>query len=222
MSQDVGIINSIGKTIPKPLPKSWLGRVDAPTLPPSWASISVLTNLQIRALQSQISYDLSNWDHTLISSQDRVGRYQFSASTLEQYNLIKPGSTAAYGTQAVYYKNPWAPVFVYSNTNIYENYLYNISSLTDFLSNPVAQDHLAYQIISDLYTSASNINVIRDNDSADIIAGMLYVTWTLGAGSPITPSLPSGSGAWAWRYYDVGFGADSFNSGRYAIQVLSS
>lgn len=58
-------------------------------------------------------------------------------------------------------------------------------------------------------------------DTADVIAGMLYVAWTLGVGSPPTPFEPNGSGAWAWRYGAVGAGDNSFNSGRYAVEILS-
>jgi hypothetical protein len=124
----------------------------------------------------------------------------------------------------VNYLHCWRPNYV--NLNIvtpYQNYFYNITSLNSFLTNTTAQEHLAYQHLVDLYITAVNSQVIMPTDEPDVVAGMLYVCWTLGVGSPPTVNNQLGSGAWAWRYRNVGdFGDFSFNSGRYAVTVLAS
>ena len=110
-----------------------------------------------------------------------------------------------------------------NGTNAYQNYFYNVTNLQNFLATTVAQDHLAYQILVDLYISASLINAIKPDDAPDVVAGMIYVAWTLGVGTPATSSAPSGNGAWAWRYHNVGSnGTNSFNSGRYAVTTLGA
>ena len=80
----------------------------------------------------------------------------------------------------------------------------------------MAQDHLAYQYLNDLYVSATHVGAITHDDTADVVAGMLYVCWILGTGSRT-----SGTGAWAWRYNNTGAGTNVFNAGRYAVTVLS-
>ena len=50
---------------------------------------------------------------------------------------------------------------------------------------------------------------------------MIYVGWALGVGTPPTVGSANGTGAYAWRYSGVGNGAEYYNSGRYAITVLS-
>jgi hypothetical protein len=111
---------------------------------------------------------------------------------------------------------------IYRGLNDYANYFYNVSSLYDFLNTTIAQDHLSYQKISDLYYAALGADVIVESDSTDIVAGMIYVSWTLGVGSSSNSGTQPGTGAWAWRYFNIGNGASSFNSGRYSATALST
>jgi len=218
---DPGIKTSAGVPVANPLPVSWLGRQDAPPTPPTWANINVLSNTEIRNLQSQIAYDLSGWNYNMIGPAHEVGRYQFSSQILEAYGLLAPGSNGYYGNDCVNYVNCWSPIYVNRGINTYQNYFYNISSLNNFLTTTVAQEHLAYQRIVDLYLTSLDVGTIASTDSADTIAGMIYVAWALGVGSSPTNSNPKGTGAWAWRYFNAGDGANKYNSGRYAITVLS-
>lgn len=219
---DAGIQSAVGLPISNPLPPSWLGRADAPALVPSWANIGVLSGTQTRALLAQIGYDLSNWNYNLIGANNQLGRYQLNTATLELYGLLAAGSNQTFGTSCVNYKTCWHPVVVNNGINNYQNYFYNIYSLQQFLSTTNAQDHLAYQLLVDLYLSAINADVILSTDSADTVAGMLYVCWTLGVGASSSASTPGGSGAWAWRYFNFdSTGTNSFNSGRYAATSLS-
>ena len=216
-----GIQSASGIPITSPLPVSWLGRSDTPTLPPEWASIGIFSAVQLRNLQAQIAYDLSTWAYTKIGSNNELGRYQLSTQTLETYGLLAPGSNNAYGTDCINYIHCWSPVFVNNGINNYANYFYNINSLNEFLTNTTAQEHLAYRKIADLYTECTNIGVIQPTDAVDSVAGLIYVAWTLGSGTGPTIANPNGTGAWAWRYNNIGNGTNSYNSGRYAVVVLS-
>ena len=217
---DAGIQFSTGLSIANPLPISWMGRNDAPGTVPNWANIGILTGTQTRNLLAQIGYDASTWNYQLIGSKNQLGRYQINTTTLELYGLLAAGSNNAYGINCINYKNCWHPIII-NGKNAYQNYFYNITGLQNFLLTTIAQDHLAYQILADLYTSASLIGVIKSADSAEIVAGMIYVAWTLRVGTPATTSAPNGSGAWAWRYNNIGTGGtNSFNSGRYAATTL--
>jgi hypothetical protein len=213
---DAGINAAKAMPIPTPLPVSWLGLASAPELPPGWAAIPQLTSLQIRNLQAQIGYDQSRWNYSLVGESNQLGQYQFTTSILESYGILSPGSNAAHGTSCVNYLHCWRPTYISGAQNVYQNYFYNITSLANFLATPVAQDHLAYQRIFDLYNQCVNVGAIQSTDAADVVAGMIYVAWTLGVGNS-----NSGGGAWAWRYTALGSGISSFNSGRYSVVVLS-
>ena len=217
---DIGIINARKLAISNPLPLSWLSRPDAPSHLPGWATIGQLTSVQVTNLQCQIGYDRSGWDYKKIGDKNQLGRYQPTTATLEKYGILAQGSNAAYGIDCVNYKNCWRQVAVRS-TNSYANYLYDITSLNAFLNSTVAQDHLNYQIIYDTYTELTQNGSILSTDSAEIVAGMILVGIELGTGSTGNSTNTIGSGAYAWRYYNAGQGANAYNSGRYAITVLS-
>ena len=213
---DLGIQAAAGLPIANTLPASWLGRSDMPLSPPAWAVIPALSNVQLRNLLAQIAYNESAWNYNLIGDDNELGRYQFEVQTLENYGLLAKGSVAAYGSDAVNYRHSWQSTY-----SPYENYFYNTKSLSGFLKNSSAQEHLAYQYILDLYTACINTGSIQSTDTIQTIAGMIYVAWTLGVGNGPTTSNSNGTGAWAWRYNNVGSGANSFNSGRYAMAILT-
>jgi hypothetical protein len=218
---DTGIHSATGISINNPLPLNWIGRADAPPMPPAWANIGKLSSKQLRNLQAQIAYDLSAWDYKLIGSDNKLGRYQFNTPVLEAYGLLAPGSNTEYGTDCVNYVHSWRPITVNTGVNAYQNYFYNITSLDNFLSTTVAQEHLAYQRLVDIYLTAIDVGTIKSTDTVDVVAGMMYVSWTLGIGSGPSINSPDGTGAWAWRYNNTGLGINSYNSGRYAMIVLS-
>jgi len=210
MSTSFGILSAQGQAIENQLPILWLSKPGIPATPPSWANIAILTSTQVQNLQAEISYDQSGWNYNKIGANNQLGAYQISTQNLETYGLLAAGSNAVYGNDCVNYRNCWQQVVVRNNTNSYANYLYNIQSLSGFLTNTVAQDHLAFQIIYDLYNNLVQAGAIVGTDSAETAAGMIYVGWNLGI-----------SGAFDWRYSNIGNGANYYNSGRYAIAVLS-
>lgn len=213
---DQGIIQA-GKQLPlTPVPQSWLGKPTAPLTRPDWAVISQLSKTQTQNLLAQIAYDASQWDYTKVGANNELGRYQHSPQILENYGLIQTGAYDAYGSQSVTYQHCWR-----QRADTYADYLAEVFNLQDFLNNKAAQELLAYQRLVDLYKSAIRINTIQIQDTAEIVAGMLYVCWALGAGSVPTSSNTSGTGAYAWRYYNVGSGSTYYVAGRYSVAVLS-
>jgi len=216
---DIGIQAAAGGVVPTPLPQTWLGKNTMPIAQPLDTAITQLTPGQARALVAQIGYDASAWDYTKIGTNNEVGRYQIAPQVLEDYGLLASGSNKQYGNACVNYRHCWSPKYI--NTGTATTYFYNINSLGEFLNNSTAQDHLIYQILNTTYLNAKKINVITDTDSADIVGGMLYVTLGLGIGTQSNSQAGTGTGAWAWRYFNVGAGADSYNTGRYAVTVLT-
>jgi hypothetical protein len=218
---DPGIQAASKHAIDNPLPLSWLGRPDMPPALPAYANIEKLSAVQVRNLQAQIGYTQSVWNYKLIGGDNQLGRYQFTTDTLESYGILAAGSNQAYDTDCVNYKNCWRTVTIKKTTNGYANYLYDNKTLNDFLSNTSAQEYLAYQVIYDLYNNLSKIEAIQDTDSSDVIAGMISVAWVLGVGTTPTFAHTSGTGAYAWRYHNVGAGEIPYNQGRYTMAVLS-
>lgn len=210
-------IQQAARTAPRdPLPVAWLGRADAPVSCPDWAVIAQLSATQLRNLLAQIAYTASNWDYKKIGSNNELGRYQVTPQTLEIYGYLTAGATASYGTDSVNYQHCWR---AFSNT--YADYLIDIGSITEFLNNTTAQEFLSYQRLTDLYNGCVKIGAIKTNDTADVVAGMLYVAWELGVGAPANINNSSGTGAYAWRYFNVGAGAGYYASGRYSVTILS-
>lgn len=220
MLQNIGPRQASMHGIENPLPISWLGRADAPPSLPATASIYRLTNIEVQNLIAQVGYDKSAWDYALIGADNRLGRYQFTTRTLENYGLLAAGSNDHYGIDCVNYTNCWQPVAI-KTSNSYASFNYNITSLSGFLSSIAAQEHLAYQVVYDLYNALVANGSIQAADSDDVVAGMIYVGWTLGAGVSPTYTNASGTGAYAWRYFGIGDGANAYNSGRYAVTFLS-
>ena len=213
---DSGIQHASTQAPATPLPTAWLGRAEAPFARPDWAVIGALTSVQHRNLLSQMAYNFSTWAYDKVGTNNELGRYQVTVTQLETYGLLAPGSYVAYGNDAVNYQNCWrAP------TNTYADYLVDVVNFLDFLSNKTAQESLAYQILLDLYNSCIRLNVIQGDDSSEVVAGMLYVAWMLGVGTAPTIATPTGTGAYAWRYFNVGSGSAYYNAGRYAVVVLS-
>jgi hypothetical protein len=207
---DIGIHQASGQLVVDPLPTSWLGLASMPTITPDWANTQRLTAVQGQNLLAQIGYNLSRWDYAKIGSDNRLGRYQFTTETLENYGLLATGSNLHYGIDCMNYQHCWRPVTIRKNTNSYSQYLHGDTSLTEFLTSITSQNFLAYQIIFDLYNSLVANLATQPADSNDIVAGMIYCAWQLGV-----------DGAKTWRYSGTGEGAIPFNQGRYSVAILS-
>lgn len=207
---ETGIQNSLGQSIATPLPISWLGRSDMPPPPLSTTNIDALTQTQSRNLQAQIAYDLSEWDYAKVGTDNAVGRYQFAPTILEAYGVLAPGSNQAYGVDCVNHTTCWRPVPVRNKKNGISTYLNDNDSLTSFLTDSMAQEKLAYQISYDLYNGLVDNGGITALDTVETVAGMISVAWGAGV-----------TAAYTWRYRGTGSNSDAYNSGRYAVTVLS-
>jgi hypothetical protein len=159
---------------------------------------------------------MKGWDYKKIGANNELGRYQFNVQTLESYGLLTPDSYVSYGADAVNYQHCWRASF-----STYADYLSEVANINDFLTNTSAQEFLAYQRLGDLYSACVKIAAIKINDTADVVAGMLYVAWVLGAGTAATLNNTTGTGAYAWRYFSIGLGASYYTAGRYAVTILS-
>ena len=219
--QDIGIQQASKNSIANPLPMSWLGLADAPTVPPDWAAIPVLSPNEFKNLKAQIAYDYSQWDYSKLDQDNNLGRYQFSPVQLENYGVLAADSNYYYGLDCINYQACWQQNPIRRNTNAISNYLHNITSQSEFLSSKIAQEQLADQLIYDYYNALVQNGAIVSTDSADTVAGMIYVAWQLGVGSTPGVSNAQGTGAYSWRYFGNGNGTNSFNSGRYSITVLT-
>ncbi len=213
---DIGIQRAARRAVDSALPIAWLGQTDMPKAVPDWANVPQLNSVQHRNLLAQLAYNISQWNYTLIGTDNELGMYQFTASTLEQYGLLVPDSVDAYGSDAVNYRHCWR-----STLGVDTEYDFAIASCTEFLSNSIAQDFLAYQVLEDLYDSAVKNTTILATDNAETCAGMLAVCWYLGAGSRPSAASSTGTGAYAWRYHGVGTADTYFARGRYSVAVLS-
>lgn len=218
---DAGIKLVMGIPVSDPLPSSWLGKRDAPPGVPMWALIPGLSTTQIRNLIAQIGYNKSQWDYSKVGNDNRLGRYQFASDVLEGYGLLVPGANAEYGSDCVNYSHCWSPQYVRRASTSYSSYMYNTTSLSGFLTNTIAQEHLAYQYLYDLYTNMTKIRAITLDDNPETLGGMLYVGWELGSGTAITHESSIGAGAYAWRYSGAGNGSAAFVAGKYATGALS-
>jgi len=216
MMTDVGIQRASRRAVDQPLPVAWLGKSAMPRPVPDWAAIPALSSIQQRNLAAQLAYALSGWNYDTIGADNQLGMYQFSAGLLEQYGLLVPGSTQAYGTAAVNYRHCWRSTLAAET-----DYDFLVSSCTDFLDNRIAQDYLAYRVLEDTYTALTKNTAILGTDSVEIVAGMLAVAWHTGAGARPTVNNPVGTGAYAWRYAGVGTADVYYAQGRYSVAVLS-
>lgn len=213
---DVGIQRASRRAVENPLPISWLGKSLAPRPVPDWANISGLSAIQQRNLLAQLAYNLSEWNYDKIGANNELGMYQFTNQQLENYGLLVPGSTQAYGTEAVNYRHCWRSTLAEET-----DYDFLVTSCTDFLNNNTAQDYLAYRVLQDLHADLTKNTAILGTDSAETVAGMLVVAWYTGAGARPTANNSLGTGAYAWRYSGAGTADAYYAQGRYSVAVLS-
>jgi hypothetical protein len=217
------------QSVKNPLPPTWTHRDrEMPSYMPTWANFgNKTTSLETRNLLAQIAYDHSGWNYKKIGPNNELGGFQFTTTVLEKYGVLVAGSTKTYGNNAVNYKTCWQPLTqiqqqINPQSPYYAPWLQYADSLSDFLSHNVSQCHLAYKYVFDLYNGLTKIGAIKTTDTDDVIMGMIYVAWNLGVGTPPTTTQTQGTGAYAWRFYNVGSGVQPYNAGRYSVTVLSS
>lgn len=206
---NAGITNATGQTFTTTLTYSWLGRADAPMVP---GTIGNFNTPQTKALLAQLAYTASKWNPTLFNSTAYLaGRYQFNSSVLSQYGYLNQQFYQTHGASSMTYTVAWV------GQNL-------ITNLLQFLSNVKIQDRLAFNYMSDNYTAMVASGAIQPTDDLPTVAGMLSVAHLVGPGALPTGQNPQGTGAYQWRNFGTGGQPvnNYFNSGRYAISVLSA
>lgn len=200
--QDPGIESALKQGVSKGMPKEYLGRADAPN--PS-SGVGPLSQYQTKCLMGQIAYTESGWKYDIVevARGNYLGRYQCGGPVLADQGYIKLEYVKQYGTQAVNFDAAWTGKD-------------NINSKADFLKAPAVQEAVMLKLLSGNYNTLVRIKGIKEGDSLCTVAGMLQASHLLGAG-----------GAKNWRMTGGGAdangttGAQYFNRGRYAIDVLA-
>lgn len=205
---DLGLLNAENYAIANPLPSSWLGKLDAPVAP---FGFGPFTTPQAKLLLSQLAYTCSYWDNkTYNLSTYTVGRYSITSSILSSYGYLNPQFTTAHGNSSMTYSVAWTGRD-------------GITDLVQFLSNTRVQDRLAYQLLIDNYNNLVANQTIQDTDDSSVVAGLLFVSHLIGAGTGPSKQSLQGTGAYQWRKFGSTNGDTYtyYNAGRYAISVLS-
>ncbi len=170
--------------------------------------VGTLTTLQVKALQVQIAFSMTNNLYTAVDSYNRVGKYQFQTRSLVNYGYIKEDYYKLFGqtgeSAAVQIAAAWSGKD-------------NISSLTDFLAAEDLQESMMFKITEENYSSLVRNSGIRTGDKPGTVMGMLFVAHVSDAAAAKT-----------WR--DTGTGNDIsgeplglyYSLGRYAGVVLSA
>jgi hypothetical protein len=137
-------------------------------LPKVKTSIPTLLQNDVKALMLQIAYMESNVDETYLAPP-RSGRYAVHDKTLVNYG----------------YKNP--------NTGDYLG-KDGIKSEIDFIYDTVVQDRIMERFLLDQYKALIKIGAIKENDTREVIGGMLAVAYQFQDASPGAGTLSSLSG----------------------------
>lgn len=167
-----------------------------------------LTQLQIKALQVQIAFALTNNIYTAVDPYNRVGKYLLPSTVLVENNYIKDDYFRIYGStgQAAAIQIPAA----WTGKN-------SMSNLTDFLAAEELQETLMFDHLNDLYTELLRNNGIKAGDKPATIMGMLFVA-----------HVSTSADARRWRDSAVGNDiggyplGEFYSLGRYAATVLAA
>lgn len=163
-------------------------------------SVATLTKDQTKGLMCQIGYMYSNSNYMYISSNNRIGKYQFDYKAMQTLGLIK--STVTENAQmATWISWPGSSTAV--------------STLKTFLTNHILQDSMALTLAAKNYDMLLNNSGLMASDGSSVVAGLLAVAHFIG------PTL-----ARNWRYSqtietDITNIDSVYMSGRFGAEVLS-
>ena len=226
-STDIGIKAAAGQSITKQAPVEFMKKQDAPSTdiqlegrgtPGDVNAIPGLTATQIKAMLVQLAYGESD-SNAEFKTATTVGKYGINAVLLNEYGYIKPDYLRKYKLDAINQASAWAGKD-------------GIKSAADFIKTVAAQDECMISFISDSYKRlcTSNPRGIDFGDSICVASGMIFVAYffkeqTQLFGSDVNAMVLAAS---QWRQDNTGKNSagatpiESYNRGRYAIDVLSS
>lgn len=197
---DPGPASAYGKLVKKKIDKSYVKRADCPV--PN-GGIGPLSVNELKCLMAQIGWRESTWDYRARNSYGYIGKYQFGAMALVDRGYIKLEAQRAHGNKAMAMSSSWTGKD-------------NIRSIEDWFNATEVQEKVMFEQMKANYATLMRISGLSKSDDVCTVAGMLSVSHLLGAG-----------GAKSWRKTGGGqdangtTGADYFNSGRYAVDVLT-
>lgn len=197
---DPGPASAYGKPVKKKVDKSFIKRADCPV---PKGGIGPLSIAEVKCLMAQIGWRESNWNYSARNSYGYIGKYQFGAMALVDRGYIKLEAQRAHGNTATAISSSWTGKD-------------NIRSIEDWFNATEVQEKVMFEQMKANYATLMRISGLTKTDDVCTVAGMLSVSHLLGAG-----------GAKSWRQTGGGqdangtTGADYFNSGRYAVDVLT-
>ena len=221
---DKGIKAAAGQSVTKQAPPEFMKKADAPT--PDFELVGRgnpddgnyqpgLTTNQIKALMVQIGYAESDWNSEF-KTAGLLGRYGINGILLAEYGYIKPDYLRKYKADCINQSGAWTGKE-------------GINSAADFLKSVGVQDACMAEFIQDSFKRLTTSRGIDFKDSICAAAGMIYVSYffkeeTQLFGSDVNAMVLA---AKTWRTDNTGTNSakqtpiDSYNRGRYAIDVLS-
>ena len=201
-SLDPGPQSALSQNVLKPCPTNFLTRSDNPNPP---GSIGPLSQLQVKALMTQISFVESNCNYNPPGNSTYLGKYQLGLLALIDVGYIKFQAKTWYGS---------------SNAGLSQSDSWTkkngIDSKERFLASRNDQENAMYQLLQTNFNYLRQSGGIKADDDLCTVAGMLAVAHLLGHGDA-KKWRQSGSGADA----NGTTGTSQFNRGRYAIDVLA-
>jgi hypothetical protein len=195
-----GIASSLGKSASNPVKPAHLNRTD------NYASaepMGILTSSEVKALITQLGWDATKLDYTVVSDNNLLGKYQLSGKQLTAVGYIKKAAYERYADSSVNYVSSW------TNKD-------GINSKSSFIAAKQIQEDAMYNLLSANYKILVDNGSIESNDSAEIIAGMLAVSYGIGVENVLEWKQKGTSEAVNGKT-----GEEYFNMGRYAINALS-
>lgn len=181
-----------------------MSRKDAPT----GTKIGPLSEMEVKALKTQIAKTESNFNYGVVNTIGYVGRYQFGAQALVDRGYISRAAYEKYGgskggNKVLDDPSAWTGKDGATSKDV-------------FLKNPAAQEKCMDEQLQANYSDAVRRGAIKQGDGGATVSGVLATSHLLGVG-----------GAKKWREGSGGkdaygtTGSDYFNFGTYANKTLA-
>ena len=205
-NSDQGITMAAGESVDLPTcPAEYLAKSSTYNPSSGVGTTPKLSQQQTKAMMAELGYYESQFNYSLINV-DRIGKYQVDAQYLANLGYIKPDAIAQYGTSDTLNRDQsWTGKD-------------NIQSESDFFASEIVQDTIQFNEFTNNYSALIANGGILPTDDICTAAGMLFVAH----------QFRSADKALEWRKQgalidELGrTGAEYYNQGRYAIDVLAA
>jgi D-alanyl-D-alanine carboxypeptidase len=208
---DVGITDAAGQSLVQPTcPAEYMAKTTTYTPAGNFgANTPNLSQQQAKAMMAELGYFLSQFNYSFVSSDaQRIGKYAVDATYLAAAGYIKPDAIKQYGTATLSKTASWTGKD-------------GITSQDDFFNSPNVQDTIQFNEFTASYTALVANGGIKSTDDVCTAAGMMFVAHEARSVQGATDWRNKGVTPAAWM--DSTYkGADLYNQGRYAIDVLAA